>query len=85
MKRRSFVALGAAASFSATSAQARKCPPAAKGMRFYVEKDKAGKFRWQLKSRGDIIADSGQGYETRQGCAASIERVKTCWNAEVEG
>ncbi len=85
MKRREFIGLVAVASAAITPAYARKCPPANPGLRFHIEEDKAGKFRWQLKSRGDIIADSGQGYETRAGCREAIERVKTCWAAEVEG
>jgi len=44
--------------------------------RFEINKDRAGKFRWQLigANGSDIIADSGQGYSSeaaaRQGIAA---------------
>ena len=85
MDRRVFAGGVWLAAIGGTAAQARRCPPARSGLRFYIEEDAAEKWRWQLKSHGDIIADSGQGYETRGGCADAIDRVKGCYDAKVEG
>ena len=39
--------------------------------------DKAGDWRWHLKApNGKIIADSGEGYTTRQDCIRGAELVK---------
>jgi uncharacterized protein YegP (UPF0339 family) len=40
-------------------------------------KDKASEFRWRLKSTNQqIIADSGEGYKTKDSCKAGIDAVK---------
>jgi uncharacterized protein YegP (UPF0339 family) len=40
-------------------------------------KDKAGEFRWKLTaSNGEIIANSGEGYTTKQNCQKGFESVK---------
>ena len=44
---------------------------------FEVYKDKAGEFRWRLRSgNGQIIATSGEGYSEKRSCMAAIESVK---------
>jgi uncharacterized protein YegP (UPF0339 family) len=45
---------------------------------FYIYIDASRDFRWRLKSvNGRIIADSGEGYETRQGVDSAIVWMKT--------
>ena len=40
-------------------------------------KDRAGEFRWRLVApNGEIIADSGEGYTTKQNCKKGFESVK---------
>ncbi len=48
-------------------------------------KDKAGEFRWRLVApNGEIIADSGEGYTTKQNCQKGFESVKKyCQDAVV--
>jgi uncharacterized protein YegP (UPF0339 family) len=47
--------------------------------KFHVFKDKGGSFRWRLVSpNGKIIADSAEGYTTRQACLEGIDAVKRC-------
>jgi len=47
-------------------------------MKFHVYKDTAGEWRWRLKAaKGKIIADSGEGYKSKQSCKEGIELVKT--------
>ena len=49
----------------------------AKKFDFEYYKDKAGKWRWRLVSTtGRTMADSGQGYASKQGCLDAIDRVK---------
>lgn len=43
---------------------------------FYVYKDAAGEWRWRLRSGGDIIADSAEGYYSKQGADRAIATVK---------
>jgi hypothetical protein len=44
---------------------------------FEVYQDKAGEWRWRLvASNGNIIADSGEGYSSKQGVKRGIESVK---------
>ncbi|RAW46069.1 hypothetical protein DQW50_06260 [Halorubrum sp. 48-1-W] len=39
--------------------------------------DNAGEFRWRLRHRnGNIIADSGEGYASKDGAQAAIERIR---------
>lgn len=41
-------------------------------------KDKKGEYRWRLKaSNGQIIADSGEGYSSYDGCKHGFESVKS--------
>ena len=46
--------------------------------KFEIYKDSAGKFRWRLKApNGEIIASSGEGYESKDSCRNGIQSVKT--------
>jgi len=46
--------------------------------KFEIYKDAAGKFRWRLKApNGQIIASSGEAYESRDACKNGIQSVKT--------
>ena len=47
--------------------------------KFEIFKDKAEKFRFRLvASNGEIIAASGEGFESRETCASTIELVRNC-------
>jgi len=44
---------------------------------FEVFEDSAGEWRWRLiAENGHIIADSGEGYNTKQGARRGIDSVK---------
>jgi uncharacterized protein YegP (UPF0339 family) len=44
---------------------------------FEVYEDSAGAWRWRLVApNGNIIADSGEGYSSKQGAKRGIESVK---------
>ena len=44
---------------------------------FEIFQDSAGEWRWRLvASNGHIIADSGEGYQSKQGVKRGIESVK---------
>ena len=44
---------------------------------FELYKDKAGEWRWRLRHQNtNIIADSGEGYQTRVGALNGINSVK---------
>ena len=44
---------------------------------FEVYEDRAGQWRWRLvHNNGNIIADSGEGYASRQKCEQGLESVK---------
>ncbi|MFP4590887.1 MAG: HVO_2922 family protein [Halobacteriales archaeon] len=44
---------------------------------FVVYEDRAGKWRWRLvHDNGNIIADGGEGYASRQKCEQGIESVR---------
>jgi len=44
---------------------------------FEVYEDRAGKWRWRLvHDNGNIIADSGEGYASRQKCEQGLESVR---------
>lgn len=53
---------------------------------FEVFQDNAAEWRWRLvASNGKIIADSGEGYQSKQGVKRGIESVKkSVPRAEVE-
>ena len=47
------------------------------GSVFELYEDNAGEWRWRLVvSNGNIIADSGEGYNSKQGAKRGIESVK---------
>jgi Uncharacterized conserved protein len=47
------------------------------GAAFELFADNAGQWRWRLRhTNGNIIADSGEGYASRQKCKQGIESVK---------
>ena len=44
---------------------------------FELYEDNSGTYRWRLvHDNGNIIADSGEGYASRQKCRQGIESVK---------
>jgi uncharacterized protein YegP (UPF0339 family) len=70
-------ALGYAANLTSTPARAADDSSAKSAATFEVYKDKAGEFRWRLKSsNGQNIAASGEGYSEKRSCLAGIESVK---------
>ena len=45
--------------------------------KFQLYKDKKGEYRWRLvASNGQTIADSGEGYKSKDSAKAGIESVK---------
>jgi uncharacterized protein YegP (UPF0339 family)/large-conductance mechanosensitive channel len=53
--------------------------------KFQVYKDIDGKFRFRLSARnGEIIADSSEGYETKDACLYSINQVGQSNTAEIK-
>jgi uncharacterized protein len=53
-------------------------------MIYYVYRDSAREWRWQLKaSNGRILADSGEGYKNKADCRHYLSVVATSGNAEV--
>ncbi len=53
-------------------------------MKFIVYKDSREQFRWRLEADNfRIIADSGQGYNSKQHCMEAIELVKKSGEAEI--
>ncbi len=45
---------------------------------FEMYEDRAGEWRWRLvHDNGNIIADSGEGYASRQKCTQGIESIKS--------
>jgi len=45
--------------------------------KFEIYKDAGGKFRWRLKApNGEIIASSGEAYESKDNCKNGIQSVK---------
>lgn len=47
------------------------------GATFRIFRDNAGEWRWRLvAANGNIIADSGEGYASKQGVRRGIESVK---------
>lgn len=54
-------------------------------MKFFIYKDSSSNYRWRLKAaNGDIVADSAEGYSSKQSCQNGIDLVKSAWNAPVE-
>lgn len=58
--------------------------PTAPSLTFDVFKDRAGQWRWHLRSaEGKIIAAASQGYKSKRSCLAAIELVRKASNAPV--
>ena len=41
----------------------------------YVYQAKDGDWRWHMKRKGRIVAESGEGYERRAGCIRTLHRL----------
>lgn len=53
-------------------------------MKFHVYKDRRNEYRWRLiAANGKILADSAEGYTTKQSCKDGIELVKGTTNTPV--
>ena len=53
-------------------------------MKYHVYKDSAGEWRWRLKAaNGNTLADSGEGYSSKQACKDGIDLVKASASAPV--
>ena len=53
-------------------------------MKFYVYKDTRGEWRWRLKAaNGNIVADSGEGYSSKQACLNGIDLVNGTTNIPI--
>ena len=53
-------------------------------MKFHVYKDTKGEWRWRLKAaNGKVVADSAEGYSSKQGCLNGIDLVKGTTNIPV--
>jgi uncharacterized protein YegP (UPF0339 family) len=46
-------------------------------MKFHICKDHKDEWRWRLAANGKILADSGEGYSTRQAYKDGINLVKS--------
>jgi uncharacterized protein len=52
-------------------------------MKFHIYKDSTGEWRWRLKAaNGKIVADSGEGYPSKQSCRNGIDLVKAAMVVE---
>jgi uncharacterized protein YegP (UPF0339 family) len=46
-------------------------------VKYHVYQDSAGEWRWRLKAaNGKVLADSGEGYSSKQACKEGIDLVK---------
>jgi uncharacterized protein YegP (UPF0339 family) len=53
-------------------------------MKFHVYRDNKNEYRWRLvAANGKIIADSGEGYNTKQSCKDGSDLVKGAGAAPV--
>ncbi|MGO9122967.1 MAG: YegP family protein [Desulfomonilaceae bacterium] len=53
-------------------------------MKFIVFRDSRDQFRWRLEADDyRIIADSGQGYNSKQHCMEAIELVQNSGDADI--
>lgn len=51
-------------------------------MKFQIYKDKAGEWRWRLlASNGNIVADSGEGYQQKAACETAVRNIKVAGSA----
>jgi len=53
-------------------------------MKFHVYKDTRGAWRWRLKAaNGRVVADSSEGYSTKQACLSGLHLVKGTTNIPI--
>jgi uncharacterized protein YegP (UPF0339 family) len=53
-------------------------------MKFHVYKDHKGEWRWRLKAANSkIVADSSEGYSSKQACLSGINLVKGSTNIPI--
>ena len=53
-------------------------------MKFHIYKDHKGEWRWRLKAaNGKIVADSSEGYSSKQACQHGVDLVKGTTNIPV--
>ncbi len=53
-------------------------------MKFHIYKDAKNEFRRRLQGNNNrIIADSGEGYKSKQHCREAIELAQASFNAEI--
>ena len=53
-------------------------------MKHHAYKDSSGEWRWRLKAaNGKVLADSGEGYNSKQACKDGIDLVKNSASAPV--
>ncbi len=53
-------------------------------MKFNIYKDDKNEFRWKLRGNNNrTIANSGEGYNSKQHCREAIELVKASVDAEI--
>ena len=72
----SVVAAAGVGTFVSQTARAAEAEKKAAAV-FEVYKDKAGEFRWRLRTQNTkVIATSGEGYSSKQSCQDAIESVK---------
>ena len=45
-------------------------------LQFHLYKDTKGKFRWRMKRSGRIVADSGEGYTTKNKLKDTLSNIK---------
>ena len=45
-------------------------------LQFHIYKDTKGKFRWRMKRSGRIVADSGEGYTTKNKLKDTLSNIK---------
>jgi len=51
---------------------------------FNIYEDKAGKWRWRyIADDGNIMADSGQGYDNKDDCEHGIDKMKASQDVPV--
>jgi hypothetical protein len=51
------------------------------GPAFYIYRDRAGEYRWRLlAANNEIVADSAEGYSSKQGCITAAQRVEQLVN-----
>lgn len=55
-------------------------------MKLRIYEDKSGEWRWRLRAaNGRTIADSGEGYKTKNGVVNAVERFWAAYDGTVMG